>query len=285
MAKKSSKKSSKASKARNKGQQTKNKQAKAKPTTPGKAQDKSPNKKSTKPAADTEKAQQRTPKAAPEETPQTPAPRELNMRFGFGILGVFAILSLLVLAASWKGYQINRHTVAAEAARADHRYLDAVEHLSYIVGVYPGAYERWEQLGDAYLELAEQVSEGKIKGDQKKLASDALKAYDQVITSDVRGGENMTELSARRGQAYYLQGDLNNALLLLKEAVKADDRDPHANYYIGLYHLEKKQYRLATQFLEAATVDENLRRKIDPRLETIRKAVFVSEAAIADDAT
>jgi tetratricopeptide (TPR) repeat protein len=198
-------------------------------------------------------------KTAASEPAASEAP--VSKKIIYSILGGFAALSLLYLAISWPGYQIERRTVIAERALNEERYADALPHLEYIVKRYPGAWVRLTQLGDCYLEL----------GNPQK----ALDLYEQSLAKEPEQG-----LYARRGRAHYLINPRSNeAIELLQKAYDADPNDSEVNYYMGLFYMNQRDYANAAGRFQAAAGDPKIFQRVKPELEKIEKHLLGDPAA------
>lgn len=178
-----------------------------------------------------------------------------STRFLAILFGGAGFLAIVILVASWPGYQRSRHGVAAiEAeARGDHAAL--ATHLEYVVKRNPEAWIRQLQLGDAYLEL--------------KRPAEALAAFEASLATN-----SEQNLKARIGRAHFLLGDKPQAMKFLKEAVEKDPNDPRANFYIALYYMDEGNHARAAFFFEAAGSDKKLFEQSRPYLEEIRKKLL-----------
>ncbi len=177
------------------------------------------------------------------------------MRIVGAILGGFAVLSLLVILVLWPGYQINRHTASAEADLSVGHYESAMGHLLYITHRYPGAWLRMAQLGDCYLEL--------------NRPQEALDAYQRSLKI-----ESKQNLKAKLGRAYFLLGNDQESVRLLKEALSTNPNDPYAQFYIALFYLKQNNYAKASFFFEGASSDPALFKKSRPYLDEIRSKLL-----------
>lgn len=185
----------------------------------------------------------------------TPAVDGPSPKFLLSLFGGFGMLALFVLAGSWSGYQLSRHTAAAESALASEDYARAAKHLEYITEKYPKAWLRQVQYGDAMLELEK--------------PEEALKAYDAALEENPE-----QNLKARLGRVKFLLGEKNEAIKLLKEAIEKDANDARANYYIGQYYMGEGNYARAAFFFEAAGSDPKLRAKSRPQMEEIKRQLL-----------
>lgn len=192
-----------------------------------------------------------------ERSRETPEPRSRKsggwspLKQSAIIIGGFALVAGLILALSWSGYRLRTDTQAAEAALAAHDCAAAVPRLQRIVARYPTAWERQAQLGGCLLEL--------------ERPQEALQAFEVSLKTNPK-----QNLDAQMGQAYFLLGDREMAIERLQRAIKVDPYDAKANYYIGLYYMNRKDFARAAFFLQGAAADPKLFEKAKPHLETIR---------------
>lgn len=170
------------------------------------------------------------------------------------ILGGFAALSLLTLIVLFPGFQIQRHTNAAEAALRDHDWETAREHLLYITGTYPKAWARLAQLGRCHLELGET---------DKGL--DALQRSLEIEPDQERRVWLATGLMQLGGEE-----NLDRARGLLASRIKEAPDDPEANYALGLLCEAEGKDLEAAYFYQGAASDPWLRERTRPRIEAIR---------------
>ena len=60
-----------------------------------------------------------------------------------------------------------------------------------------------------------------------------------------------------KGDESYIEGDLENALLYYKQALSIDKRYPEPALYIGIYHYNRKEYKLALPYFQIAYQNRN----------------------------
>lgn len=171
------------------------------------------------------------------------------------IVGVFALISAAALVAAWPGYRLRRNTQAAEAALAAHNSAAALAPLREIVKMYPAAWSRQAQLGDCLLDL--------------ERPQEALDAYAESLKGNAK-----QNFDAQMGQAFYLLRQEDKAIEKLSRAIKTNPYDAKANYYIGLYHMNRKDYARAAFFLQGAASDPKLFEKAKPQLERVRTEIL-----------
>lgn len=181
--------------------------------------------------------------------PAPPSSREVRL-----ILGGFAALSLLTLILLFPGFQIQRHTNAAEAALLAHDWEAARDHLIYITETYPKAWVRLAQLGRCHLELGET---------EKGLA--ALQRSLEIEPDQDRRVWLATGLMQLGDEK-----SMERARSLLAARIKQAPDDPEANYALGLLCEAEGKDLEAAYFFQGAASDPWLRGRIRPRIEAIR---------------
>lgn len=169
------------------------------------------------------------------------------------IIGGAILVSLIMIFVMFPGYLHARNTALADRYYARGQYELAIPYLNRIVTKYPGAWARYQMMGDCYM-LTHHFKDA-MNCYQMVLQSPGY--LDRVNNPSVPSEERLNlDLNEEIGICASELGDEKKAQDCFAKVAAQEPDSPAMNFYMGVQYLKAGNYRQAAHcFQNTATGD------------------------------